>query len=108
MQTIQELSCSRSSWLEYRVDKRSYCRAFGEHDEAPEDGHHNENGYQPIFLWYPQKRPELAEEPQHRAQNRFFMDSGAGPGGILSIQYLDASQSRRSRNGSLPSSSNNS
>jgi hypothetical protein len=33
-----------------------------------------------------QKRPKLVEERQHQSQNWFFMDSGVGPGGVLSIQ----------------------
>ena len=72
--------------LEDSVDKRRDCRALSEHDEAAEGDHHDKNGYQPIFLSDPQKRPEFLEERQHRGQYWFFMDSGAGPGGILSIQ----------------------
>jgi hypothetical protein len=48
-QTIQELSWAGSG-LEQRVNKRRNRRAFGEHDEAPEDDHHDENRRQPIFL----------------------------------------------------------
>ena len=52
----------------------------------PKIGHHDEDGHQPILLADAQKRPEFAKERQHAAQNWFFMDSGAGPGGVRSIQ----------------------
>ena len=76
-----------SCGLEDRVDERRDRGALGEHDQAAEDDHHDEDRHQPIFLSDAQKRPEFAQKRQHGGtQNWFFIDSGAGPGGVRSIQ----------------------
>ena len=45
--------------LEQRVDERRDRRALGQHDQAAEDRHHEENRHQPELLAHAQERPQL-------------------------------------------------
>jgi hypothetical protein len=79
-----------SSFLEQRVDERRDGRTLGQHDQAAEDHHHDQDRQQPELLALPHEGPEFDDDGAHcrsfRDQNWFFMDCGGGPGGARSIQ----------------------
>jgi len=51
----------RHAWLEQRVDKARL------HDQAPNDDHHDKNGYQPIFLKRSERStPQERQDHEHR------------------------------------------
>src|SRR5581483_181510 len=53
--------------LEQRVDERRDRRALGEHDQAAEDHHHDQDRQQPELLALPHEGPEFDEDGTHRS-----------------------------------------